>query len=137
MNERQPFPKGDYASRRLVDTSDEKFQTSPGLKRWATIENLKIAAQSYAEAESITKLEHEISVKPKPENQQSRALRNWNTVSKTLQKSSNMLNSIGPIAPIISATKKPRTRTHISVDMKVRLSSMVVQDECLNRRALT
>ena len=57
------IPKRDYASRRLVDTSDEKFQTSPGLKRWATIENLKIAAQSYAEAESITKLEHEISVK--------------------------------------------------------------------------
>lgn len=57
------IPQRDYASRRLVDTSDEKFQTSPGLKRWATIENLKIAAQSYAEAESITKLEHEISVK--------------------------------------------------------------------------
>lgn len=57
------IPKRDYASRRLVDTSDEKFQTSPGLKRWATIENLKIAAQSYAEAESITKLEHEIAVK--------------------------------------------------------------------------
>ena len=36
------IPKRDYASCRLVDTSDEKFQTSPGLKRWATIENLKI-----------------------------------------------------------------------------------------------
>ena len=57
------IPKRDYASRRLVDTSDEKFQNAPGLKRWATIENLKIAAQSYAEAESITKLEHEIAVK--------------------------------------------------------------------------
>ena len=57
------IPKRDYASRRLVDTSDEKFQNSPGLKRWATIENLKIAAQNYAEAESISKLEHEISVK--------------------------------------------------------------------------
>ena len=78
------IPKRDYASRRLVDTSDEKFQTSPGLKRWATIENLKIAAQSYAEAESITKLEHEISVKPKPANRQNRALWNWNTVLKTL-----------------------------------------------------
>jgi hypothetical protein len=57
------IPKRDFASRRLVDTSDEKFQNSPGLQRWATIENLKIAAQSYAEAESITKLEHEIAVK--------------------------------------------------------------------------
>ena len=57
------IPKRDYASRKLVDTSDEKFQNSPGLKRWATIENLKIAAQNYAEAESISKLEHEISIK--------------------------------------------------------------------------
>lgn len=57
------IPKKDYASRKLIDTSDEKFQNSPGLKRWASIENLKIAAQSYAEAESISKLEHEISVK--------------------------------------------------------------------------
>ena len=57
------IPKRDYTSRKLVDTSDEKFQTSPGLKRWATIENLKIAAKSYAEAESITKLEHEIALK--------------------------------------------------------------------------
>ena len=57
------IPKRDYASRRLVDTSDEKFQNAPGLKRWATIENLKIAAQSYSEAESITKLEHELAVK--------------------------------------------------------------------------
>ena len=57
------IPKKDYTSRRLVDTSDEKFQNSPGLKRWATIENLKIAAQNYAEAESISKLEHEISIK--------------------------------------------------------------------------
>lgn len=55
--------KKDYASRKLIDTSDEKFQNSPSLKRWASIENLKIAAQSYAEAESISKLEHEISVK--------------------------------------------------------------------------
>ena len=57
------IPKRDYASRRFVDTSNEKFQTSPGLKRWATIENLKIAAQSYMEAGSIAKLEHEITVK--------------------------------------------------------------------------
>ena len=57
------IPKRDYASRKLVDTSDEKFQNSPGLKRWAAIENLKIAAQNYMEAGSIAKLEHEISVK--------------------------------------------------------------------------
>lgn len=68
------IPKRDYASRRLVDTSDEKFQTSPGLKRWATIENLKITAQSYAEAESITKLEHEISIKTEVEKSAKRSV---------------------------------------------------------------
>ncbi len=56
------IPKKDYASRKLVDTSREKFENSPGLKRWATIENLKIAAASYSEAGSIAELEHKISV---------------------------------------------------------------------------
>ena len=27
--------KRDYADKRLIDTSDEKFQNSPGLQRWA------------------------------------------------------------------------------------------------------
>lgn len=54
------IPKKDYASRKLVDTSGEKFENSPGLKRWATIENLKIAAASYNEVGSISELEHRI-----------------------------------------------------------------------------
>ena len=54
--------KKDYDSRKLVDTSGEKFENSPGLKRWATIENLKIAAASYNEAGSISELERKISV---------------------------------------------------------------------------
>ena len=56
------IPKKDYSSRKLVDTSDEKFENSPGLKRWATIENLKIAAASYNEVGSISELERKISV---------------------------------------------------------------------------
>ena len=56
------IPKKDYASRKLVDTSEEKFENSPGLKRWAAIENLKIAAASYNEAGSISELKHKISV---------------------------------------------------------------------------
>ena len=55
------IPKKDYANKRLVDTSDEKFQNSPGLKRWAAIENLKIAAQTYNEAGSIKELEQKIA----------------------------------------------------------------------------
>ena len=55
--------KKDYSTRRLIDTSDEKFQNSPGLQQWAAIENLKIAAQSYNEAGSLSDLEHKITVK--------------------------------------------------------------------------
>ena len=55
--------KKDYSSRRLIDTSDEKFQGSPGLQQWATIENLKIAAQSYNEVGSLSDLKHQITVK--------------------------------------------------------------------------
>ena len=54
------IPKKDYSARRLIDTSDEKFQNSPGLQRWAAIENLKIAAQSYNEVGSLAELEHRI-----------------------------------------------------------------------------
>ena len=57
------IPKKDYSARRLIDTSDEKFQNSPGLQRWATIENIKIAAQSYNEVGSLAELEHKIAVK--------------------------------------------------------------------------
>ena len=54
------IPKKDYSARRLIDTSDEKFQNSPGLQRWAAIENLKIAAQSYNEVGFLAELEHRI-----------------------------------------------------------------------------
>ena len=57
------IPKKDYSTRKLIDTSDEKFQNSPGLQQWATIENLKIAAQSYNEVGSLSELKHQITVK--------------------------------------------------------------------------
>ena len=57
------IPKNDYSARRIIDPSDEKFQNSPGLQQWAAIENLKIAAQSYNEAGSLSDLEHKITVK--------------------------------------------------------------------------
>ena len=129
------IPKRDYSARRLIDTSDEKFQNSSGLQRWAAIENLKIAAQSYNEVGSLSELEHKIAVKPKPESLQSRAWWNWNTASKTLRKSSNTHSSTKTTAPIISATKKPRILTHISADTKARLYFMAALDVCWNRRA--
>ena len=56
---RIPFPKRkkqfvkDYSSQKLINTSEEKFEHSPGLKAWAGIQNLKIAASSYSETGSI------------------------------------------------------------------------------------
>ncbi len=49
-----------YAKNRLIDTSQEKFQESAGLKRWAEIENLKTAANAYSKVNSIADLEKEI-----------------------------------------------------------------------------
>ena len=55
------IPKRNYADRRLIDTSDEKFQNSPELQRWAAVENLKIAAQAYNEIGSIAEPEQKIA----------------------------------------------------------------------------
>jgi hypothetical protein len=66
---RVPFPTRkkplvrDYSSRKLIDTSEEKFEQSPGLKHWADIQNLKIAASSYSEAGSIAELEKQLAAK--------------------------------------------------------------------------
>ena len=80
------IPKKDYSSRKLIDTSEKKFQNSPSLQRWATIENLKIAAQNYNEAGSISELEHKLQLKPKQESPPNKVLWSWNTASKTLRK---------------------------------------------------
>ena len=50
-------------SRQLIDTSAEKFQNSPGLKQWATVNNLKVAAQSYSEAGTLAALEQTLTLK--------------------------------------------------------------------------
>ena len=48
-----PFPKRPDAKRTLIDTDKEKFQENGALKHWADIQNLKIAAASYAEGGSV------------------------------------------------------------------------------------
>lgn len=54
-----PYEK-EYSSKRMIDTSQEKFQNNPYLKRWATIENLKIAASTYQKVNSIAELEQKL-----------------------------------------------------------------------------
>ncbi|MEH2954312.1 hypothetical protein VV089_15175 [Candidatus Merdisoma sp. JLR.KK011] len=66
---RIPFPTRkkqlvkDYSSKKLIDTSEEKFEQSPGLKHWADIQNLKIAASSYNETGSIAELKKQLATK--------------------------------------------------------------------------
>ena len=63
VQERKKPQVKDYAAGRFIDTSKDKFQESAGLKQWAEIENLKIAASTYSRVNSITGLEQEISKK--------------------------------------------------------------------------
>ncbi len=63
VRKRVPFPKRPDAKRTLIDTDKEKFQESGALKHWADIQNLKIAAASYAEGGSIEELERKIAEK--------------------------------------------------------------------------
>ena len=66
---RVPFPTRkkpivkDYSRKNLIDTTEDKFTQSPGLKHWADIQNLKIAAASYSQAGSIAELEKQIAAK--------------------------------------------------------------------------
>ena len=66
---RVPFPTRkkpivkDYSKKNLIDTTEEKFANSPGLKHWADIQNLKIATASYSQAGSISELEEQIAAK--------------------------------------------------------------------------
>ena len=66
---RVPFPTRkklvvkDYSKKDLIDITGDKFAESPGLKHWADIQNLKIAAASYSQAGSITEIERQIASK--------------------------------------------------------------------------
>ncbi|RKJ63628.1 relaxase/mobilization nuclease domain-containing protein [Roseburia sp. 1XD42-69] len=59
---KKPIVK-DYSRKNLIDTTEDKFAQSPGLKHWADIQNLKIAAASYSQAGSIAELEKQVATK--------------------------------------------------------------------------
>ena len=69
VKKRVPFPARkknpvkDYSSKKLIDTTEYKFAESPGLKHWADIQNLKIAASSYSATGPISELEKQIAAK--------------------------------------------------------------------------
>ena len=62
QNRNKPQIK-DYSSMRFIDTSKENFQENAGLKQWAEIENLKIAASAYNKVNSITELKEKLARK--------------------------------------------------------------------------
>ncbi len=59
---KKPIVK-DYSKKNLIDASGDKFAQSPGLKHWADVQNLKIAAASYSQAGSLSELEKQIAAK--------------------------------------------------------------------------
>ena len=60
---RKKKPVKDYSSKKLIDTTEDKFAESPGLKHWADIQNLKIAASSYSSTGSLSELDTQIAAK--------------------------------------------------------------------------
>ena len=62
-NPKEILQKKNHSTKQMIDTSNEKIQSNIGLKRWATVTNLKIAAQSYSEVGTIAELEQKLAVK--------------------------------------------------------------------------
>ena len=61
VKKKVPFPKRPDAKQTLIDTNKEKFKENGALKHWADIQNLKIAAASYAKGGSVEGLKQKIS----------------------------------------------------------------------------
>ena len=129
------IPKKDYSARRLIDTSDEKFQNSPGLQRWAAIENLKIAAQSYNEVGSLAELEHKIAVKTEAGKSAKQSVVELEHRIKDLAEIIKYAQQYKDNRSYHIGYKKPRTLTHISADTKAKSFFMAVPDVCWNRQA--
>lgn len=66
---KSPFPDKkrsvfkNNSSQKLVDTSAEKFERNPYLKRWADMQNLKTVASIYSDIDSVSDLEKQLNIK--------------------------------------------------------------------------
>ena len=128
------IPKKDYSVRRLIDTSDEKFQNSPGLQQWATIENLKIAAQSYNEVGSLSDLKHQITVKTEAGKSAKQSVVKLEHRMKDLAEIIKYAEQYKTNRSYHIAYKSQRTQTHISADTKASAFYMAVQGVYLSRQ---
>lgn len=137
---RVPFPAGkkplvkDYSKKNLIDTTGDKFAESPGLKHWADIQNLKIAAASYTQAGSIAELEQQIAAKLAK------------TARDSLVETEHQLKDLGQVLKYaeqykanhiyrVRYQKSKDTKTLTCAAMKRSLSSMTVQKICSNASA--
>ncbi len=68
----------------LIDVTQEKFANSPGLKRWADLQNLKTAANAYSQVGSMASLETQISAQNNKLKQQRSDLRELESAMKSL-----------------------------------------------------
>ena len=128
------IPKKDYSSRRLIDTSDEKFQGSPRLQQWATIENLKIAAQSYNEVGSLSDLKHQITVITETGKSAKQSVVKLEHRMKDLAEIIKYAEQYKTNRSYHIAYKSQRTQTHISADTKASAFYMAVQGVYLSRQ---
>ena len=127
------IPKKDYSVRRLIDTSDEKFQNSPGLQQWATIENLKIATQSYNEVGSLSDLKHQITVITETGKSAKQSVVKLEHRMKDLAEIIKYAEQYKTNRSYHIAYKSQRTQTHISADTKASSFYMAVHDVYLSR----
>lgn len=65
-----------YLSQKLIDTSTEKFEENPYLKRWADMQNLKTAASIYSDVDTVSDLEKQLNIKSANANETRQDLRN-------------------------------------------------------------
>ena len=128
------IPKKDYSVRRLIDTSDEKFQNSPGLQQWATIENLKIATQSYNEVGSLSDLKHQITVITETGKSAKQSVVKLEHRMKDLAEIIKYAEQYKTNRSYHIAYKSQRTQTHISADTKASAFYMAVQGVYLSRQ---
>ena len=95
-------------SKELINVNQEKFADSPGLKRWAAVENLKNIAESYQAAGSITELEQKLEeISSETAMVKSKLLQSEKRV-KQLQEIVKYANQYQATLPIYQSYKKAR-----------------------------
>lgn len=133
---RIPFPKRkkqfvkDYSSQKLINTSEEKFEHSPGLKAWADIQNLKIAASSYSETGSIAELKKQLAAKSVLAKTARSSLVETEHQLKDLGQILKYAEQFSPIISIMSGIRNPKIQMLTCEVTKQNFYSMTVQKIC-------